>query len=672
MDKKKIFDSLVKMLSKNKVMSGVHTEENNASYIASFFVYGSITCTFNMRKEGDICIMKAECVPRADDEADPSVIANDIIQDYDNVRFTVYDGKIVFQKVIPFTADDSNIEETLRESLKSFFNLFIDNAELLECNFKEDTKDEAKQGDDTGSGGISGEENSGVNYENYDENEEEREEPEDIAAEDDEVVDNSEYPSADNELADTNKGHSRNDDDLDAMLDALQAMESPVKSIQSTTTQGSEGTQPKGKKDKAPEESKKPQTTEAGRVAPTAQSCNSMSIPEDSPEKDAFAEQLNNMYKEFDGIFKDRELALDARESKLNKYADGLKTKEQQIEDTRRELEEKRKRVHSEVEAEFNSAWEALEHEKKELAVAAGKLDIDRRKVEIEQATIKTKRKALDEDIALHAKAGVISDDSEYKQEIQELQEQVSALKTGERQLRDKITEQDHTISKQNAIINKFKAIRAEWEQEKNDLLAQIEEIQSEPVPEVVREDSITIAEHNAELKSRDNHIKELENRINTLSVEVDKLNSEKEHLETEKVELTTQMEAMKAELASAKNSSDVQSKNEPEDFTAAAKDIIDTTKALGITLDIVPGNAEMVLAGEQGGCTICVNVGAGMAYVEKPVKKSLQHLDTVDKWNGEDIRYAYFLSKDKVVCKCKYDNAAKAINEVLTKINTL
>lgn len=623
MDKKKIFDSITKMLDKNKVISGISTKENDSSYFAEFTVYGNIACCFNMRKSGNICIMKAECMTKADDEANPSVIAEDITRDDDSVRYTIYDGKIVFQRVETYEDDDKDVEEELQDSLKEFVNLFIDNAELFDCGFNDNINN---------TGG--------------------------------EVEDDSEYAVED----DTNM--EEGSDDLDSMLDALQKMESydgQVKEDDITDTKAARANTQKEKK--------------SGDIGNTTDTINiSKEKPFNSKGNGEFPEQVDQLYREFDEILDERENVLNARESHLNKFMEDLKTQEQKLEDTRKELDEEKKRIRADIEAEFNSVREELEQRKKELSIAASKVELDRRKIEAEQSTLETKKKALEENIALQTKVGGIEHYSDYKQKIDELLNQLSSFEATEKNLNNQVERMKATINTQKIVIKKFQKKRESWKQEKGDLTGQIEEMKAALAKEE-KADSVTTVEHQDALKTRDNRIKELEDRIQTLSVEKDalesekrglkaeteKLNSKKEQLEAEKEELVKQLHKSQGDLNSGEAAL-----ADTRNLTVVAKDIIDTTKALGIHLEIVPGNGEMILAGENGDYTICVNVEVGMVYVEKTLKKTSQHIDTLEKWNGEDIRYAYYLSKSKVMCKCKYENAAKAINEIIAKLNTL
>lgn len=660
MNKKQIFDNLANMVKKNTVISEVKTEENDASYLVSFMIYNGISGTFDMKKAGNICVIKTECSLK-DEESEPSVVAQDITKNKENVRFTVYDGKMVFQEVVPYDdVAETDVETSLRQSLKSFLNLFINNAELFKCDFKEDlnegqpdsTQDDAKA-EKTHS--------SQVDNDNTKENTVSDEKAGQDDAEDRE---GGQYSNENKTVSNDAAGVTdQSDDDLDLMLNMLEALESAKGTVDTESKVSS--AEPHKANKKQPDQGKRPDKktpSKTADVSPDQGSTADTATKEGVSGRDVFTSQLDEMYKEFDNILKERESALDARELHLNQFAEDLKAKEQSIKSTRKELEEQRKNIRVELEAEFNSAKaemeaennsiresiqrennairEALDQEKKELAFATNKLGLERKKVAAERATMETKKKAWEENIALGTTddAGTESDSSI----------QISKL--------------EETISQQKAVIEKFQEKREQWKAEKDDLLKQIADAKGTAGRTAPAESSV----NTEDVKQQENRIKELEERINTLSMEKDGLESEKKDLES-KIEDLKAENAKKAELNSGGGQTE-----DKQDMAAEAKDIIETTQKLGINMEIVPGNAEMILAGEQGDCTICVNVQAGMLYIEKPVKKTAPHVATLESWNNEDIRRAYFLGKNKVICKCKYDNAAKAINEILERVNSL
>lgn len=106
------------------------------------------------------------------------------------------------------------------------------------------------------------------------------------------------------------------------------------------------------------------------------------------------------------------------------------------------------------------------------------------------------------------------------------------------------------------------------------------------------------------------------------------------------------------------------------EDLTAKAGKIKNNLADIGINVELVPANNELILSGFHEKSQVVVNVGAGIIYVEKKVKRGIKYRQTFEKWNNEDIRTSYLFSDNCIICKCAYEDVSKAAMDIIGRFS--
>lgn len=658
-----LFKEIEKLLNNNKLINDLKTDETDVGYFANFSIYKKLGFSYNMRKGGDISIIRAEVFVKAGEDLDINVIANNIIKNDENIRYTVYDeGKIVFQKVTPYE-DNDDVLNYLKNSLKEFINAFVDNAEMLDCDLEEDvpenknvvdpefktiedTKDETKS-NDLG--------NKKRDKDVIDDNTHPAEAGAIAPAADINDKDNKKK-KFEKEKEEDKEIASTSDTELDALLAAL---DDDAESLIEEESEIEDDIDEYNEYMSEEEEEQEPDD----KSGDTEDIVEADIDGRHSNDEFDVTSQLDKMYKDMESIFDEREKALQIRNQKLDKVSQKLKEKEEHLKSVEDDLNRQRDNIRSEIEAEFNSEREQLDEEHKLLKDAQNKLlleekniELNRRKVQVELETIEIKKKALEDKFDI---AEDIKEDNKVNQADNDVLLAIEELKKKNAEYKSKQASLDATVNKQKAVIDKFKAKREDWESEKKSLQKDIDLLNIKLEQEMKKKKVTTKTVVEDDKKSKEK-IRELEEQLKAAS-------DTKNNIEKDKAKLEKDVEELRKKLDEAVL------KKEPErDLKAEAKEVIETCKATGINLEVVPGEGQMVLMGEHENSTICVNVEAGMIYVEKKIKKPSKYSDLVEKWNVEDICFAYFYNKDKVICKCKYDVAAKTLMEVVSKFRQL
>lgn len=223
----------------------------------------------------------------------------------------------------------------------------------------------------------------------------------------------------------------------------------------------------------------------------------------------------------------------------------------------------------------------------------------------------------------------------------------------GELKVKAKETEEALALARENTQVSSvseeaFTALKAEKEQTERDLILAKEEI----------------TKARAMCKEEKDRADQLEANLMKERAKVSTL----PEMEATIQELKEQLEKEKGELKRERSEQDIKEE---------ATQIMEAFAYLGITMSVVPGNGEMVLASERTKDTpaidVFVNVKAQMLYIqmERASKKDI-YTKQLERWDAEDIRKSYSLHSEKIVVKAKYENAAKDAKDIMDRLKTL
>lgn len=224
----------------------------------------------------------------------------------------------------------------------------------------------------------------------------------------------------------------------------------------------------------------------------------------------------------------------------------------------------------------------------------------------------------------------------------------------GELKAKEKETEEALALARENTQAmpsvseEVFAALKAEKEQAERDLILAKEEI----------------TKARAMCKEEKDRADQLEANLMKERAKVSTL----PEMEATIQELKEQLEKEKGELKRERSEQDIKEE---------ATQIMEAFAYLGITMSVVPGNGEMVLASERTKDTpaidVFVNVKAQMLYIqmERASKKDI-YTKQLERWDAEDIRKSYSLHSEKIVVKAKYENAAKDAKDIMDRLKTL
>lgn len=417
--------------------------------------------------------------------------------------------------------------------------------------------------------------------------------------------------------------------------------------------------------------------------------------------------------------FRDRldkkEQELNIREQRLDKaYEDGKKDIDKrilEIETQTQELKFQWKKLDSEKEM-FETERRNLEEEKeifaksKEMDEKASVSD-DRMVLLTEEMTKKDRElEALRERFAITQKeleeqanelriqiqemknAGMSEEDkTEYEARINALNEQIAELtgtnddmKTEIDDLNEDISDLMEENSQQGKIIETLQEqmtaskereatlIKEKAEMEKR--LAQAsKQAKALPNPQEVSklQDELDVAtmkiqELEHELSQKGSDVGKSSAEVTRLQQELKQTKEDLKKADAVYAEEKKQREAAEAMLASGDTAT--------EDLTAKAGKIKNNLADIGINVELVPANNELILSGFHEKSQVVVNVGAGIIYVEKKVKRGIKYRQTFEKWNNEDIRTSYLFSDDRIICKCAYEDVSKAAMDIIGRFS--
>lgn len=706
--KREVAEALVKYAKSEISVSNLNVKDEKIGYIIEGNLFNGTDVEFTIRKNGDFGTCKLSCKLISDGENELNNIAKEMVGDND-INYTTYDEKYVFQKVVRFVdQDDATAEETLKEAFKTIIDMVRDNQKYIEINYvvnqaddntepisspmEEQTTGEAAENSDTSIENITKEETieESVVSENIEEN-------------------------------------SMQSDDTDDIIDVLTTIESDntpepeenkfIKKERKRRVKLGNNNQKEDRKESNnninPSTSMQDNSGDMEQKATIEENEAPEKAPSSSEVPKSVSEQIDEMYADLSRIFDEKQKENDLREKNLDKYADTLKEKELQIEEKKKEdekeivrkgieLENKYKQKEADLANDYNNRLkeleteyiekktelekieEAVDKQRDENTLLQKKLDFEKKKLDSEVKSIESKKKMLDEKIALNEKSVTITpapvtsdnkeDDKKDNGEYQKLLEEYNSLVDENNELadeNDELTEEIESYkTKLEKLSNSFKSMQSKAdksEQMVKTLQKQLEEKTEEVVP--------VATENTAEIEELKEKIEHLEKERDMYKDTSEKLREKESAFNNEMDILRNNSDAKDAEIFKLKEElNNTKDSNIPvkEDISVKANRIKDDLAKLGVNLEIVASAGEVILSARQDDCLYVINVECDVLYVEKDVKKPVKYNKLLAQWNLEDIRVSFVVSGQKIICKYAYSDVMRATKEIMDKYATL
>ena len=243
----------------------------------------------------------------------------------------------------------------------------------------------------------------------------------------------------------------------------------------------------------------------------------------------------------------------------------------------------------------------------------------------------------------------------------EELQRQVSLLKA--------------RMDKYYEIINTFRECQQIWvkkEAEYNKIIRNINDNDSlsEKAKEEIRQAEARIAELEVAVATQQRLAEQQSALADEQRARADQAVTEEEKLrikiiETEKINSELEQRAKTAETELA----NVQLEN---DVTHTASIIKEQLADIGVDVEPVPGEGEMILHADFYSCLIAIDVGLSIIYIKKAVKKPQKYSKLIDDLNTRDIMTSYSISVKDIACRSMFskpEDVAVQIDKILSEM---
>lgn len=436
-------------------------------------------------------------------------------------------------------------------------------------------------------------------------------------------------------------------------------------------------------------------------------------------------EQMRHLYEEVDQVFAKRKEQADYRERGLNEFSESLERRENELETRIMRMEEN-----------YNQKQAELEKTRLELETQRSEINFQWSKLQEERGMIESQRKDVEELRRLFEKekeAAPVNDSAdsqvyylnqqivERDSEIASLKESLSVLRkeheehlqsgSGETQknknentaLRIRIAELEDDVADLNQDVkdlieeNKQKSVIICNMQEKmrssapnTGLLAQKEAAWAQK-DAAYKTQVMSLEQKLAEAKKHENSAGILQDKLDDAQLKIKQLEAEAakksesgagsdasatiKRLNAELVQAKSDLKKAEQEYENIKKSKedmDASSNLPAKDVNAEAVSIKDSLSDIGVQVEPLASNGELVLSGFSDTMQIVVNVEAGVLYIEKPVKRGIKFRTQFEAWNTENIRTSYMFSNNKIICKCVFDDVAKAVMDIVGRFSSL
>lgn len=418
------------------------------------------------------------------------------------------------------------------------------------------------------------------------------------------------------------------------------------------------------------------------------------------------AEQMHHMYIEMDEIFESKKKQLDYREETLNRKEASIVLLKENAEFMKEEADKANAGIIKEKE-ELKNKWSHFHERKNKQEKRQDELNA--REDELNEKELKLIRKEQSIKDKLDSIKGKELELSETVKKIDEKLEQLDKLKIHLKEQQDSLDLKISDSEKKEAELKLEKekiAFREKQLSTKTEVLeaksrsieeraVYVENLEHEKMP-------IDVSGLKREIESLKNRNKDLlqaveqskleyENackmtneaeqklkvEIVTLKEKLKETSSQNlENSKSESKESISELKCLNEKLIEEKNDlllklNEQQSKKDPDYSVISAKEQL---ARAGIKVDIIPGDGDLILAGETQECTICVNESAHMVYIEKPVRRGIKYQKLLEEWNQENIKTSYLLAEKKIICKKVVDDGhlISDVQAIVSKLSNL
>lgn len=251
------------------------------------------------------------------------------------------------------------------------------------------------------------------------------------------------------------------------------------------------------------------------------------------------------------------------------------------------------------------------------------------------------------------------------------------AILRANEKLQEQIRMLQERLNKYYKIIDAFKDCQKNWAKREAEYKRLIRDLgDSTTLSDIAKEEIANAQERIAELEvavaqqtriaeEQSQEAEEQRARADAAVSKGKKLQSKLHENEEEKDELAKRAEKAESELANAQLKSDI---------THNAINIREQLEEIGIKVDAVPGESEMIFTADSNGCEIVINVGLAIIYINKAVKKPQKYSKQIETLNKQDIRTSYTVTEKEITCRTMYTNieeVAVQVEGILTEMNS-
>lgn len=435
-------------------------------------------------------------------------------------------------------------------------------------------------------------------------------------------------------------------------------------------------------------------------------------------------EQMRHLYAEVEQLFAKRKEQADYREKGLNKFSESLDRRENELETRIIRMEEN----YNQKQAELEKTRLELETQRNEINFQWSKLQEEREMIESQRKDVEELRRLFEKE----KESAPIKNNSDgeiryLNQQIAEKKSEIASLKDALSELRKEHEEylqsgagemqKNHTENTLRIRISELEDDVADLNQDVKDLIKENEQksmiicnmqekmrasapnagLLAQKEAAWTKKDAdykaqiMSLEQKLAETKKHEDSAGILQDKLDDAQLKIKQLEAEAakraesgagsdasatiKRLNAELVQAKSDLKMAEQEYENIKKSKedmDVSSNLPAKDVNAEAVSIKDSLSDIGVQVEPIVSNGGLVLSGFSDTMQIVVNVEAGVLYIEKPVKRGVKFRAQFESWNTENIRTSYMFSNNKIICKCVFDDVAKAVMDIVGRFSSL
>lgn len=226
-------------------------------------------------------------------------------------------------------------------------------------------------------------------------------------------------------------------------------------------------------------------------------------------------------------------------------------------------------------------------------------------------------------------------------------------------------------------IIDAFQACQENWNEREEEykkliydlgdstILSDTAKEEIEKAQDRIRELEVAVANQTQLAEQQSAQAQEQRSRADDLELNEKELKVKLQENEQKKEELEKRAKTAEKQLADEQLKYDVKQN---------AIKIRDQLKTIGVEVEAVPGEGEMIFQASLNGCQIVVNVGISVIYIDKELKKPQKYKTQVEALNKQDIKTSYTIGDKYINCRTMYtdaDEVAVQVEEIIENMNS-